>query len=442
MTTPINNTLQQVAVYADIATAQMRNSFCGIATANKNLERFENIKYNLGTTIQIPKTLRWVGSNGLVPNFEGMNQRFQDLQVTFSANVGMQFTMLQREYNVEKAGYQFMEDAGKSCISQLGTYVEKDLFNEFISAGVTVDSNQNVTGMNYQSGPVRFYGDGYTNLDSFGKLADAFARFRDFGSPELETDCYLPLMTESAISNSGLGQFALNRNNEIAKTWEVGNYAGVNIYRSNLLPIHYSGNVGNAGVGSNVLTVVSTTKNSSGQITSIVFSGATASDVNAIYYGDRFGVQQGTAGLPNLYFTTFVGNSVTQQPVQFRSIAAAAANGGGQVTVNIYPYLQVGQPKDDAFGINTDIVTGMKFQVLPNHRAGAIIGGKSLYLAMADLPPERPFDSVTVRDKDSGVSLRHTYGAKVFQNQQGSAFYVCDGHTLIPEDSMCLVIPV
>lgn len=437
----VTNILQQVAVYADIGVAALRNSYCGIATANKKLEQFENIPYNLGTTITLAKSMRWVGTNSLAITFEGMVQRLQTLQITFQNSVGMQFTMLQREFNVEKAGYQFMKDAGETAIAQLGSNVEKDLFLEFISGGVTVDSNQNVTGMNFASGPVRFYGDGFTQLDSFGKLSEAFARFDDFGSTTIRKKCYLPLMTESAIANSGLGQFALTRNNEIAKTWEVGNYAGVDIYRSNLLPTHFSGNVGNAGIGSNVLTVISTNDNTGANITQITFSGATASDVNAIFYGDRFGSVPGVAGLPNLYFDTWVGNSVTQQPVQFRSRAATGADGSGHVVVDIYPGLTVGQPKDDNFGINTNIVAGMKFSVLPTHRVGALVGGDGLYLAMADLPPERPFDSETRRDPDSGVSLRYTYGAKVFMNEQGSAFYVATGHTCIPELSMALIIP-
>ena len=71
-------------------------------------------------------------------------------------------------------------------------------------------------------------------------------------------------------------------------SWEVGDFGTplVSYYQSNLMPIHVSGNT---GVNQHTLTVVSTNDPTGQNVTQItLYSGAAASDANAVFAGDLF----------------------------------------------------------------------------------------------------------------------------------------------------------
>jgi hypothetical protein len=84
----------------------------------------------------------------------------------------------------------------------------------------------------------------------------------------------------------------------------------------------------------------------------------------------------------------------------------------------------------------------MKIVVLPSHRAGAIVGGNALFLAMPMLPEEVPFPTANKTDPDSGVSMRMYYGSLFGQNQRGFVHDAIWGSTLVDEYSMRLVFPL
>jgi hypothetical protein len=285
--------------------------------------------------------------------------------------------------------------------------------------------------------PFRFYGDGVTPINSFGQLASALAFFRNFGAAKDNTKVYLFDIAQSQIVNSGLNQFVMDRNETAANSWEVGDFDRAAFYVSNLLPVHTAGNVGENGT---VLTVTSVTKNAADQVTSITFSGAGLSDADAVKQYDKFQFSDGVSGETNLRFRTFIGHEVSACPVQFRATADAASNGGGSVTVAIYPPLQASSGKDQ--NINVEISAGMQVTALPSHRAGMITAGNPLFVAMPKLPEQTPYPTSSMSDPDTGISTRFTHGSLFGQNTMGNIHDAIWGHAMPAEYAMSLIFPL
>jgi hypothetical protein len=245
-------------------------------------------------------------------------------------------------------------------------------------------------------------------------------------------------ITFPAVVNSGLNQFALNRNNREAMSWEIGNFSNCEWYQSNLLKTHTAGSEGEAG---STLTVVSVTKDSDDAVTSIVFSGTSAaSDADSVKAYDKFVFSDGVSGQADIRYLTFIGHKVSQNPVQFRATANAASTGGSQVTVSIYPPLKASSGQ--AQNISREIVAGMQVTVLPSHRCGLIMAGNPLYLAVPRLPDEVPYPTAIAMDKDSGVSIRQYYGSLFGQNQRGMVHDIIWGSTLVDEYAMMVALPL
>jgi len=269
-------------------------------------------------------------------------------------------------------------------------------------------------------------------------MANALAFFRNYGAAVMDTKGFLSDLTFPLIVNSGLNQFTLNRGNEEAMSWEIGEFSNCEWYQSNLLKTHIAGTEGQQA---SVLTVVSTTLDANGAVIAITFSGTNAAnDVNSVKAYDKFMFSDGVSGQPNMRYLTFIGHKVSQNPVQFRATADAGSTAGSQVTVNIFPPLQVNAGQDQ--NINNPIVAGMQVTVLPSHRCGLIYSGNPLFLAMPRLPEEVPYPTAIATDPDSGASLRSYYGSLFGQNQRG---YVTDciwGSTLVDEYAMMVALPV
>jgi hypothetical protein len=188
------------------------------------------------------------------------------------------------------------------------------------------------------------------------------------------------------------------------------------------------------------LTVVSTNDPTGQNVTQITFSGATASDLQAVFAGDLFEFDDGVVGKPNMRYLTFIGHSVSANKVQFRATADAAADGSGNVTISITPALNWAGGANQ--NLNNPISAGMQVSGLPSHRAGGICGGDALYLAMPQLPEQSPYDTANEYDPETGASLRLTYGSLFGQNQTGMIYDEVHGSVLVPEYSMRFVIPL
>lgn len=358
---------------------------------------------------------RFNTASGLVATFQSAEQRVENLTVSEAENVSYAFTAQQFIFNVE----DYMDKFGKSAIEELSASIESNVAEVCVSA------------------PFRFYGNGITPINSYGQLSNALALFRNFGAAKSDTKFFLDDIAQSEIVNSGLNQFVHKRNDEEAMSWEVGDYNRASFYVSNLLPTHTAGSVGQAG---STLTIVSVTKNADDAVTSIEFSGASASDADAIKENDKFQIDDGVAGQPNMRYLTFIGHKLSKNPVQFKATAGAASNGAGNVTVSIYPPLKASSGK--AQNINNELAAGMEVSVLPSHRAGVIYSGDALFLGMPRLPEETPFPTGNEYDEDTGVSIRMYYGSLFGQNQRGIIHDAIWGKTLVPEYSMSVVFPL
>jgi hypothetical protein len=139
-------------------------------------------------------------------------------------------------------------------------------------------------------------------------------------------------------------------------------------------------------------------------------------------------------------YLTFIGHIPSAQPVQFRATAAAATV-ANSITINIFPALvwAGGNPNQN---LNNPLAAGMTVRALPSHRAGLIVGGDALFLAMPRLPDQAPFPTANESDPDTGVSLRLTYGTLFGQNQFGWIHDIAWGSTLVPEYSMRVIFPL
>ncbi len=442
-TTPVN-VLQTVQTYQKAELAWLLNSFCGINLSNKKFKNFNDLTANLGDTVTFDTTPRYISYAGLQITEQPSVQRVQSLICSQAANVAAAYTDQQFIFNVR----DYMDRFGMSAMKELGSLIESDILRNFVS-GVRVNDPQNANfntpaGLQVNSGPFRFYGDGVTPINSFTQLAQSVANFEDFGAATHKMLGILPVANIPAIVGTGLNQFAMNRNNDIAMSWELGRFANTEWYESNLLPLHVSGTIANAAAPNNVMTVISTNDPTGNNVTQITFTEPTSgTDANAIKAGDLFQFNDGVSGKPNMRFLTFIGHSPSSQPVQFRAIADAATV-SGSVTVTLQTINGVGLvwAQTQNQNLNNTIQAGMTVTPIPSHRAGILMSGDQFYLAMPRLPDESPFTTSNMVDADSGASIRHYFGSQFGMNNRA---YVRDsvwGSTLVAENSLRYAFPL
>ncbi len=440
MTTPVN-ILQNVQTYQKAELAWLLNSFCGISLANKKFKNFNDLTANLGDTVTFDTTPRYISYAGLVITEQPSVQRVQSLTCSQAANVAAAYTDQQFIFNAR----DYMDRWGMSAMKELGSLIEGDILRNFMSGVVINDpQNANYGAAQVNSGPFRFYGDGVTPINSFTQLAQSVANFEDFGAATHKMVGILPVANIPAIVGTGLNQFAMTRNNDLAMSWELGRFANTDWYESNLLPVHVSGTIGNSAAPNNVMTVVSTNDSTGANVTQITFTEPTSgTDANAIKAGDLFQFNDGISGKPNMRFLTFIGHRVSQQPVQFRAIEDAATV-AGTVTVKVQTINGVGlvSAQNQNQNLNNVIQAGMKVTPVPSHRAGCLMSGDQFYMAMPRLPDESPFTTVNMTDPDSGASIRHYFGSQFGANNRAYVRDAIWGSSLVAENAMRYIFPL
>ena len=440
--TPVN-VLQTVQTYQKAELAWLLNSFVGISLTNKKFKDFNTTApSNLGDTVTFDTTPRMISYPGLIITQQPSVQRVQSLICSQAANVSQGYTDQQFIFNVR----EYLDRFGMAAMKELGTVVEADILKNFTSS-VTINDPQspNVGQVQYKSGPFRFYGDGITPINSFTQLAQSVANFEDFGAATHKMTAILPVANIPAIVGSGLNQFAIDRNDDLAQSWTLGKFANTDWHQSNLLPVHVSGSIAEAAAPANVMTVFSVNDPTGANIISIVFTvdASVGNDANAVKAGDLFQFNDGVVGKPNLRFLTFIGHKPSQQPVQFRAIADAASV-GNQVTVQLQTINDVGlvSAGNQNQNLNTAIQAGMTVTPVPSHRAGILMSGDQFYMAMPRLPDESPYTTVTTVDSDSGASTRHYFGSQFGLNNRSYVRDVIFGSTLVAENCMRYAFPL
>ena len=435
-----NNILQQVQTYQRSGLALLQNLCCHISTANTKFKDFDEIQANLGSVVTFDLPPRATTTSGLVASFQPAVQRVQTLAADQANNSSFTVTSQQRIFNLEKGEEDYMRVFGKSFIAELAAVVEGNIAANW-ATGVTNNDPTNplYNTVNTFSGPYRYFGNGSTALTSYQQLAQAIMFFKNYGSVAEGIKVYLPDSVVPSIVGNGLNQFVPNRNDDIAMSWELGDFGTplVNYYQSNLMPVHVSGDV---GVNGTTLTVVSTNDPTGQNVTQITFSGAGTSDANAVFVSDLFQFNDGVSGQINARYLTFIGHFMSANPVQFRATANAASNASGNVTINIFPALNWAGGQNQ--NVNTPIVAGMQVSSPASHRCGGILGGDAFYLAMPQLPEQSPYDTANEYDPDTACSVRLTYGSLFGQNQTGMIYDEVHGSVIVPEYSMRFVIPL
>lgn len=417
------NILQAVQTYQASALGWLQNLYCFINTCNKRFRNFNDLIANLGDTVTYDLPPRMAAQPGLVvSSFLGVQQRVRSLVCggtdaqgnQQSANVPFAFTAQELIFNIDNNDYR--EKFEISSMTELGAKIEASVASTILT------------------GPYRFYGDSLNPINSFGQLAQAMAFFRNFGSVNYMTRGYLSDLAVPTVVNTGLNQFTLNRNNEMANSWEVGRFANTDWYQSNLLPVHTSGNTGEDQL---TLTVVSIDPTG----TQLTVSGAANSDAQAVLANDLFQFQDNVSGQPNMRYLTFIGHEPSGNPVQIRATANAGSTGGGQVTITIDPPL-ISTAGDINQNINNPVAAGMQILGLKSHRRGLICSGDALFLAMPQLPDQDPFPTANKADEMSGAAIRFTKGATFGQNQYGFIFDSIWGSDFVPEYCMAVIFPL
>jgi|GEM_PF-509303 len=442
-TTLPDNILRAVQTWQPSGLAYFENLMCFGSQANKKFKDFQKMEGNLGSSVMFDVPPDSISANGLVATFQASKQKFETLTCDQARNASRMFTNQQDVFNLEATDY--MNTFGKADVEELASYIESNLALNAISAVPVMEVDENgqsvPTGaLHTESGPYRFFGNGTDPINSYQQLQQAVTNFKNPGSPQ-GIKVFLPDVIVPSVVGNGLNQFAPERNNDIAMSWEIGDFGTprVKYLQSNLLPTHTAGTVGNSANPNNILTVVSTNDPTGKNVTQITFSSPITTDSEAIKAGDLFQFNWNVAGQSNLYLLTYRGHAVSSQPVQCRA-AADAELSAGQVTITLSdPLIWAPGP---AQNINKPIVAGMKVMVAPSHKAGLIIGGDAFFLAMPQLPDESPYPTMSKNDPDTGFTLRMYYGSIFGKNQRGMVYDNVWGSHMVPKYTMRMLFPI
>lgn len=413
--TPSSNQLVQVQTYQRSGLGALYNQNPWISTANKKFLNFQSMIGNLGTTVTYDLVPRMVGTPSLVANFEAAAQRLRPLTVNQEFSVSYSFSSQQILYNVE----DYMDQFGLAAVVQIGNQVGSNV----AQLAETI--------------PFRCFGDGRTAITSYQQYAQALANFRNFGDPGYPTCVYVDDVSIPPVIGSGLNQFAGRRNEEIADSWQLGEFSKAMFYTTNLLPVHYAGAFGQgAGV---TLTISSISPDG----TTITFTSAGGTESQALAANDILTLDP--SGVAGLYFLQFTGYKQSAQKVQVR-VTADASSVGGTVTATVYPALVSGvdQPTNNEKNINLSLASlvGVEATVVASRRCGLITGGSALFLAMPRLPEMIPFPTGNETDVKSGVSMRQYWGSVFGQNIQAMVHDIIWGSDAVPEYTMQVAYPL
>lgn len=429
-----DNIYQNVQTYQKSELAVMMNECPLFDLANKDFIDFQTKEAQLGDTVTFDLTPRATTQNGLVVSAQPSVQRVASLSCTQAVNSSAAYSGQERIFNADV----YMERFGIPRAIEVGGKIEVDLGLNFISQVRVNDPQHAQHGqiVDSASGPYRFFGTGAA-IGSYKQLVQAQTNFDIFGAARDNMVGIIPSEYMPTIVDNGLSQFATNRGNEDASKWEFSKVGNFSWQHSNLLPVHYAGTVGDQD---QTLTLVSTNDPTGANITQLTFSGATPNDQNAFKTGDMCQFFTNVGSLPNVYYRTFNVHHITSLPAQFRVLGDAAANGSGNVTINITPAL-VSAPGINQ-NISVNLQAGMQIFAVPSHKAGCIMSGRPLYLAMPKLKEIIGFPSVSTTDEETGASMRHYWGDQLGQN---SALYVWDaiwGSFAVAENMMRIIFPL
>jgi len=409
------NVLESVATLQEDALAFFQNRNCFVQTSNTKFIDFENTIGNLGSEIKLEQPYRFISTPSLVSTIQPLKQRYVKLITDQKRTVDYAMSAEEMIYHFNNN----RERIGKSAIAELSAHVEKNIASR-------------IPDFTY-----RFFGDGKTTFNGLEDLEKMLIMYREVGIPSPSLNCYVSDLYLLKARSGMLNQFVPIRNDKLARRYEIGEYNYTKFYRTNMLPIHEAGDVGQKGV---VLTIESTNDPTGKKITQLQLSGSMEPGSIAFKKNDLIQFQD-IPGVTNVRFLTNVGHAPSSCPVQCRVTSDATVPEKNALTINIEPALCFDQTDSD-WNITTNIVKGMKIQTAPSHRAGLLIGGDAFYISMPKLPAEHPNDSVSKYDPDTGVAIRVTYGTVAGSDVFGFHYGALWGTLMVPDYCMRILFPI
>jgi hypothetical protein len=415
-----DNVLVSVATYVDAALPMLNNIAPLLGLANKKFENFNETVYNnRGTTVTFKVVPQFIAYNTLdfvSSGFQGVQEEVISLTINDPWGIPIAFTNNQLTDTVAND----LERFAKSTIAELGTKIEASV------------SRNVILGHTY-----RAYGTGTQSLTSILDYMMAVAFLRDTGTATFDSRVIAPNIDVVQVVNTMLNQFVPARNESAGNSWSLGNYNGTDFYTSNLLPTQFAGTCGN---NQDVLTL--TAVNPDGN--QLTFTGVT-SNTNCLNAGDIITLDYPGNSTPvGLYFLTYFGHVPSSSKVQVR-VTANVSGSTGTVIVPIEPAL-IFDPTNPLSNINLDLTTlygTLKAQSTPDHKAGLLYTGDTLFLAMPRLADTDPWKGVTKTDPVTGASVRCYYGkVGMHSDQYGFIFDSINGSTIDPRYAMRLIYPL
>ena len=256
-------------------------------------------------------------------------------------------------------------------------------------------------------------------------------------------------MVESAeIVNTALQQFVTQRNDDMAIDGEIGDLRGnsrVTFYETNLLQAHTAGTASEDGsleitsLADNTAVFPGTTNTVN--TTSLVLQGLTAGAT--IVQDDLLDI-----GVANgLQYLTYVGHIASSNTnVQCRVITGGTADGGGNITITVYPRLVYdGTNVDPQRNLPRAIVNGAsgdKVRIAKSHIPGFIFLEDYLKFACPNLPTKSPYATASVMDPDTKIGMRAYHGAVFDQPITQMVLDVLYGAGGAPEGCARILFPL
>ena len=259
-------------------------------------------------------------------------------------------------------------------------------------------------------------------MTSVSEVTNAVAKFDSFGCVYGEQKyCIMPMTKAASTIQTGLQQFVPRRNETLALAGEIGNLGGVPdvVYcNSNLLDVHTSGTIANDAINLNTgYTITSITPSNTvnpddanGDNTSVVVLSGVPAGLT-ILADDMIDIGALNSADPIRFLTFGSGYARSENQVQGR-VVADAVEAGGSITFTVQPaYIFDGtnvnayRNLSRAFDLANDTV-----RVVKSHGVGLLYFGQYGFRVNPKLPNAEPYSSATIKNKETGTSIRAYYG--------------------------------
>jgi len=249
-----------------------------------------------------------------------------------------------------------------------------------------------------------YTGDEAANINAYAVVDNAGAVLDEHScSRSLRRYCALATRQSAALrqSTSLQNSFVQSINKDITLNSQLGRLADFDMFSDQ--SIAYQDTTADARAGVTVKTSVAS------GATSIVMTGFTVSTAGIVKEGDVFSF----TGIKSVNPIT---KASTGQDFQLVATADATSDSGGDATISVYPAPIFGATEPNA-DINTQIIATTPVVFVADHHVNMAWSEDGLIVVC---PPLTPLDTpycTTIKDPDTGYSLRLSKSAEILQNK-------------------------